>query len=197
MLVLYPAHGSVCFTSYVDPLHQTSAHPDVTFYDEPQEKEFTSSGGHADFENGVQVTVPANAVPAGTSVGIQVQPSLASNEVFVMPEGIQSASPSYLISGEGINGEVTLSMEHHVLVSTQQEADDLLFLQADSSPKRSGSHSVYEYKKVPEERSKAEFKPGGNTGRLIRRLSKKQFFKVGARIRKWFICEYIRNVFVV
>ncbi len=138
VLVLYPAHGSVCFTSCVDPLHQTSTHPDVTFYDEPQEKEFTSSGGHA------EVTVPANAVPAGTSVGIKVQPSLVPNDVFVMPSGIQSASPSYLISGEGLHGEVTLSMEHHVRVSTQQEADDLLFLLADLSPKRSGSKSVYE-----------------------------------------------------
>ncbi len=35
--------------------------------DEPQEKELTSSGGRADFDNGRQVTVPANAVPAGTS----------------------------------------------------------------------------------------------------------------------------------
>ncbi len=191
MLVLYPAHGSVCFTSCVDPLHQTSAHPDVTFYDEPQEKEFTSSGGHADFDNGVEVTVPANAVPAGNSVGIKVQPSLAPNDVFVMPSGIQSASPSYLISGEGLNGEVTLSMEHHVRVSTQQEADDLLFLQADSSPKRFCLKSVYEYQEVPEGRS--EFTPGGNTGRLTRRLPKKQFVKVGfrARIRKWFRGECI------
>ncbi len=181
MLVLYPAHGSVCFTSCVDPLHQTSAHPDVTFYDEPQEKEFTSSGGHADFENGVEVTVPANTVPAGTSVGIKVQPSLAPKDVFVMPSGIQSASPSYLISGEGLNGEVTLSMEHHVRVSTQEEADDLIFLQADSSPKRCGSKSVYEYQEVPKGRSK--FTPGGNTGRLTLGTRLKNFFKVGQKKR--------------
>ena len=181
----------MCFTSFVDPLHQTSAHPDVTFYDEPQEKEFTSSGGHADFDNGVEVTVPANAVPAGTSVGIKVQPSLAPNDVFVMPKDIQSASPSYLISGEGLNGEVTLSIEHHVRVSTQQEADDLLFLQADPSPTKSGSKSVYEYQKVPNGRS--EFTPGGNTGRLIRHLSKKKFVKVGyrAQIKKLPRGEYI------
>ncbi|XP_064385072.1 uncharacterized protein LOC135333968 isoform X2 [Halichondria panicea] len=179
------AAGETLSTPPGYPLHQTSAYPDVTFYDMPQEKEFTSSGGHADFDNGVQVTVSANAVPAGTSVSISVQPSLASNDVFVMPEGIQSASPSYLISGEGLNGEVTLSMEHHVRVSTQQEADDLLFLQADSSPKRSGSKSIYQYQ-VQEGGSKAEFTPGGNTGRLTRRLSKKKFFKVGARIKKWF-----------
>ncbi len=182
MLVLYPAHGSVCFTSCLDPLHQTSAHPDVTFYDVPQEKEFTSSGGHADFDNGVQVTVPPNVVPAGTSVSIKVQPSLASKDVFVMPEGIQSASPSYLISGEGLNGEVTLSMEHHVRVSTHQEADDLLFLQADSSPKRSGSKSMYEYWEVEEGRSK--FTPGGNTGRLTLGTRLKNFFKIGRRGEK-------------
>ncbi|XP_064385255.1 uncharacterized protein LOC135334125 isoform X2 [Halichondria panicea] len=175
------AAGETVSTPPGYPLHQTSAHPDVTFYDKPQEKEFTSSGGHADFDNGVHVTVPANAVPAGTSVGIKVQPSLASKEVFVMPEGIQSASPSYLISGEGLNGEVTLSMEHHVRVSTQQEADDLLFLQADSSPKRSGSHSVYEYQKIPEGRS--EFSPGGNTGRLTLGTRLKNFFKIGRKNR--------------
>ncbi|XP_064385275.1 uncharacterized protein LOC135334138 [Halichondria panicea] len=172
------AAGETLSTPPGYPLHQTSAHPDVTFYGEPQEKEFTSSGGHADFDNGVEVTVPANAVPAGTSVGIKVQPSLAPRDVFMMPEGIQSASPSYLISGEGLNGEVTLSMEHHVRVSTQQEADDLLFLQADSSPKRSGSHSVYEYQ-VSEGRSK--FTPGGNTGRLTLGTRLKNFFKIGQR----------------
>ncbi|XP_064385260.1 uncharacterized protein LOC135334127 isoform X2 [Halichondria panicea] len=175
------AAGETLSTPPGYPLHQTSAHPDVTFYGEPQEKEFTSSGGHADFDNGVEVTVPANAVPAGTSVGIKVQPSLAPRDVFMMPEGIQSASPSYLISGEGLTGEVTLSMEHHVRVSTQQEADDLLFLQADSSPKRSGSHSVYEYQ-VSEGRSK--FTPGGNTGRLTLGTRLKNFFKIGQRRKK-------------
>ncbi len=166
---------------FVDPLHQTFAHPDVTFYDEPQEKEFTSSGGHADFDNGVEVTVPANAVPVGTSVGIKVQPSLAPKDVFVMPEGIQSASPSYLISGDRLNGEVILSMEHHVRVSTQEEANDLLFLQADSSPKRSGSKSVYEYQEVPDGRS--EFTPGKNKGTLTLVTRLKNFFKVGQKKR--------------
>ena len=182
MLLLYPVlHSSVCFTSGVDPLHQTSSHPDVTFYGEPQEKEFTSSGGHADFENGVEVTVPANVVPLGTSGRIKVQPSFAPKDVFVMPEDIRSVSPSYLISGDGLNGEVTLSMEHHVRVSTQEEADDLLFLQADSSPKRSGSKSIYQYREVQKGRS--EFPPGGDTGRLTLSTRLKNFFKIGRRKR--------------
>ncbi|XP_064384780.1 uncharacterized protein LOC135333688 [Halichondria panicea] len=176
------AAGETLSTPPGYPLHQTSAHPDVTFYGVPQEKEFTSSGGHADFDSGVQVTVSANAVPSGTSVSIKVQPSLAPKDVFVMPEGIQSASPSYLISGEGLNGEVTLSMEHHVRVSTHQEADDLLFLQADSSPKRSGTKNVYEYQEIQEARS--VFTPGGNTGRLTLGTRLKKFFKIGQRGKK-------------
>ena len=181
MLLLYLAKWFCVFTSCVDPLYQTFAQPDVTFYDKPQEKKFTSSGGHADFDNGVEVSVPANAVPPGTSVGIMVQPSLAPKDVFVMPEGIQSASPSYLISGEGLNRGVTLSIEHHVRVSTREEADDLLFLQADSSPKKSGSKSVYEYQEVPEGRS--EFTPGGNKRRLTLVTRMKKFFKVGQKKR--------------
>ncbi len=180
--MLYPARSSVCLPpACVDPLHQTFEHPGVTFYDKPQKKEFTSSGGHADFDNGVEVAVPANAVPPGTSVCIKVQPSLAPNDVFVMPEGIQSASPSYFISGEGLNGEVTLSMEHHVRVSTQEESDDLIFLQADSSPKRSGSKSVYEYQEVPQGLS--EFTLGGNKGTLTMFTRLKKFFKIGQKKR--------------
>ena len=101
-----------------DPLHQSSTYPNVTFYDEPQEEKFTSSGGHTDFNNGVEVTVPPHVVPPGSTLGVKVQPGFASSDVFVMPEGIQSASPSYLISqrkdSADLNGEITVVMEHHV-----------------------------------------------------------------------------------
>ena len=140
-----------------DPLYQTSTYPGVTFYDEPQEREFPSTGGHAVFSNGVEVTVPPEAVPPGLTVGVKVQPGFAPSDVFVMPEGIQSASPSYLISSDrsdGLNGEATVTMEHHVRVSTREEADDLCFLQADPTP---DERSVYKYSEVSEGRS--EFNP--------------------------------------
>ena len=171
----------------IDPLCQNTTQPEITFYDEPKEEEFTSDGGHADFNNGVEVTVPSQAIPQGSTMKVKVQPGFAPSDVFMMPEGIRSASPSYLISSDstdGLNGEVTLTMEHHVKVSTEEEADDLLFLEADSHPKQSssGSGSVYEYQEVSA--AKTEFPPGGNKGKLSLKSLRKRFFKVGKKIAK-------------
>ena len=175
----------VCtFASSTDSLHQTTTQPNITFYDEPKEERFTSSGGHADFNNGVQVTVPSHAVPPGSTVGVKVQPAFAPSDVIVMPKGIQSASPSYLISSDGsdgLKGEVTVAMEHHVKVSTREEANDLIFLQADAHPKQLG---VYEYQEVSEGRS--EFTPGENSGRVHLNFLRKKFIKVGKKIKKLF-----------
>ena len=163
--------------SHPDPLCQTSAYPKVTFYGEPQEREFSFTGGHADFNNGVEVTVPPRAISPEYTVGVRVQPGFAPSDVFVMPEGIQSASPSYLISSyssDGLNGEATVTMEHHVRASTREEADDLIFLQADSTP---SEERVYRYSEVSEGRS--EFTPGENKGRLTTRHLSQRFLKVG------------------
>ena len=174
---------SVCiFVSSTDPLHQTTAQPNIIFYDEPKQEKFTSSGGHADYNNGVQVTVPSNAIPPGSSVEVRVQPGFAPSDVTVMPEGIQSASPAYLISSDSsdnLTGEVTVTMEHHVKVSTREEANDLVFLQADAYPSQSG---VYEYREVSNGRS--EFTPGGNSGRVHLNSLRKIIIKVGKKIKK-------------
>ena len=106
-----------------------------------------------------------------------MQPGFAPSDVFVMPEGIQSASPSYLISSDcsaGLNGEITVTMEHHVRESTREEADDLLFLQADPIPVKG---SVYRYRNMSEGRS--EFTPGENKGRLSTRHLSERFLKIG------------------
>ena len=178
---------------HADPLTQNPSYPDVTFFDEPQEKAFYSTGGHADFDNGVEVTVPQGAVPPGTTVSVKVQPSFAPKDVFVMPQGIHSASPSYLITGSDskLDGDVTLTLEHHVNVSTNDDAKDLLFLQADTTPQTSDSASVYEYKEVPEVR--AEFLPGENSGKLTTRRFSFKFFKIGLRkrVKKWFTGECV------
>ena len=159
-------------------------HPNVTFCDEPQERKFTSSGGQADFDNGVEVTVPPNAVQSGSAIEIKVQPSFASKDTFVMPQDVQSASPSYLFlseSASNLNQEITVAMEHHVQVSTREEADNLLFLEADSSPKSSVSGCSYQFQEVKEGRSK--FTPGENRGKLTTKHLTRKFFKVGLRAK--------------
>ena len=193
-LSLYHTHAiSGCLFCYcTDPLFQNPSYPDVTFFDDPQEKVLSSSGGHVDFDNGVEITVPPCAVPLGTTVSVKVQHSFAPKDVFVMPQGIHSASPSYLItSGSKLDGDVTLTLEHHVKVSTDDDANDLLFLQADTTPQTSDSASVYEYKEVPEART--EFLPGETTGRLTTRRLSDKFVKVGRRIKEWFNSELTRQ----
>lgn len=167
-------------------MYQTSLHPGVTFFDKPQEKEFTSTGGHADFENGIEVTIQPDAVTPGSKLKITVQPSLAPRDVFLMPEGVQSASPSYFISSKGTANqteEVTVTVEHHTTASTREEAEDLLFLQANSSPKRSGSSHVYEYQEIAAANGTSEFIAGENKGRLTTKLGclTKKILKVGLR----------------
>ena len=174
---------SVCtFASSTDPLRQTTTQPNITFYDEPKEETFTSSGGHADFNNGVEVTVPPDTIPPGSTVGFKVQPGFASSDVFKMPKSVESASPSYLItstSDHHLKGEVIVTMEHHVKVSTREEADDLVFLQADPFPGQSG---VYKYKKVSEGRS--EFTPGEKKGKLSVKYFNEKLIKVGRIVKK-------------
>ena len=114
---------------------------------------------------------------------VKLQPGFAPSDVFVMPEGIQSASPSYLISSDSsadLNGEVTVTMEHHVRVSTREEADDLCFLQADPTP----SEGCYKHQEVSERRS--EFTPGENKGRLTTRCLSERFLKIGSKVKIWF-----------
>ena len=172
-----------------DPLFQNPSYPDVTFFDDPQEKVLTSSGGHVDFENGVEITVPPRAVPPRTTISVKAQPIFAPKDVIVMPQGIHSASPSYLItsSGSKLDGDVTLTLEHHVKVSTDDDANHLLFLQADTTPQTSDSASIYEYKEVS--KARAEFLPGETTGRLTTRRLSDKFVKVGRRIKDWFNSE--------
>ena len=184
--VYYCLHvHSITFYIIIDPLCQTSTHPKVTFYDEPQEREFPSSGDHTDFNNGVEISVPPEAIPPESTVKVKVQPAFASNDVFVMPEDIQSASPSYLISSSSRNGEVTVTMEHHVEVTTREEADDLVFLEADPIP---GEGDVYKYQEVTE--GKSEFTPEVRKGKLITRHLSEKFLKIGSRIKKMIGSEY-------
>ncbi len=137
----------------------------------------------------MEVTVPASAVSAGATGLISVQSSLAPRGAFVLPEGFVSASPSYLISGEGVSGEVTLDMEHHVQVCSLEETEDLSFLEVDSSSTISGSGNkpVYQYEEVPKDR--AEFTPGKNKGRLRLVVTRKKYVKTGRK--KKGMCNYI------
>ena len=65
-------------------------------------------------------------------------------------------------------------------VSTREEANDLVFIQADVHPSQSG---VYQYREVSEGRS--EFTPGRKSGRVRLKSLGKKFIKVGKKIKRW------------
>ena len=173
---------------YTDRLFKNPSYPGVTFFDEPQEKVLSSRGGQANFDNGLEIAVSNQSASKETTAAIKVQSSFAPKDVFVIPPGIRSASPSYLIrrSSSESFGDVTLTLEHHVNVKTREDAKDLLFLHADSTP---DSKSQYEYKQVQE--GKSEFLPGENTGKLTTKHFSHKFFKVGLRkrVKKLFVGE--------
>ncbi|XP_064401864.1 uncharacterized protein LOC135347761 isoform X3 [Halichondria panicea] len=162
------------------PLMKSSSYPRVTFYDEALKTDFTSEGGHTDFTNGIEVTVPPNTVAPGATVSVKVRPSFAQNDVFKLPRGMQSASPSYLVETNH-SGEVALIMDHHASVKTQEEADSLCFLKALSAPDMMGK---YCFEEVHRE-SKSEFTAGGNEGRLTTNASS-GFFKIGRKLKRFF-----------
>ena len=110
---------------------------------------------------------------------VKVQPSFASNDVFVMPEGVRPASPSYLIScNSQTDRKVAVTIEHYVRVTTREEADELVLLQANPTPSEG---DVYKYQEVSE--GESEFIPGERKGRLTcttGQLLKEKFLKIGS-----------------
>ena len=171
---------------FSDPLIKNPSFPDVTFLGEPLVKGLTCDGEHHDFQNGIEITIPPCAVRQDSTCSISVQPSFAPGDVFSLPRDVVSASPSFLVSGTGdeLEKEIALSMEHSVKVADEQDAQDLLFLQASATPKVSANaKTVYEFKEVAD--LKSEFKSTGNKGKLsiTRRLSER-FLKIGFRKRR-------------
>ncbi len=167
---------------------KSSTFPGVTFYDNSQKTDFTSAGGHVDFTNGIEVTVPPNTVASGATVSVKVRPSFAQNDVFKLPRGMQSVSPSYLVETDH-SGEVALIMDHHASVKTQEEAERLCFLKAPSAP---GMMGEYCFEEVHRE-SRSEFTAGGNEGRLTTNASS-GFFKIGRKLKRLFSSKSSKSI---
>ena len=161
----------------IDPLLRDPTYgEDVAFYDEPTEKEVTSAGALINFRNGIEVTVPEGVVPTNSSIVFSAQPAFASNDVFKLPPGVEPASPTYLLSSsQGLNGNMTLKVQHFVKVRTEDDAGILVFLTADSRPSKD---SNYHFNQV--DSGDPSFKPGNKVGTISTNQS--GFWKIGKRI---------------
>ena len=162
---------------YVDPLLQDPSYGEaVAFYDEATEEEVTSEGSTIDFGTGVEVKVPEGVVPPNTSVTFKAQPAFASTDVFKLPEDVQAASPTYLLSSSSqtLNGNMTLTMEHFVKVRNEDDVESLVFLIAQSTPSKD---STYHFKQV--DSGHPEFKLGERVGTIS--IEQFGFWKVGKK----------------
>ena len=169
--------------SFTDPLVADHSFPGVTFYDKAKEEFVGSSGKQIDFENGLTITVPTGVVAPGTSESFKAQASFAPEDVYVLPEGIKSASPAYLISktGQDLNGEVTMTIAHHVKVATAEDAKQLTILCAESSSETRGSKKIYKFQELTSD-NKAHFVTGERHGKLstsMKHFSLGKLIKVG------------------
>ena len=101
----------------------------------------------------------------------------ATKDVFVLPPGVEAASPTYLVSSssEKLNGPMTLTLQHFVKLRSEDDAERLVFLCAKSDP----SKDTYHFKEV--DSGHPPFKPGHNVGRIC--TDQSGFWKVGMRFR--------------
>ena len=150
----------------------------MAFFDEAVYKDVTSEGTEINFDNGVKVQVPKGTVPPNMTVAFHSQPAFAPEDVFVLPPNIQAASPTYLLSSssESLNGDVILTVEHHMKVQTEEDAADLVFLVADSKPTKGSYH----FREV--ESGHPLFKPGERVGTIS--TNHFSFWTVGKKIVK-------------
>lgn len=139
MLIIY---NNIIHAS--DPLVQDPDYGDtIAFYDEPAEEQITSEGLSIDFENGLEVTVPEGSIQSETAFTLKAQPAFASEEVFVLPSGVESASPTYLLTSDSESpvGNMTLKMDHFVKVKSEEDRVNLVFLWAKSVPSKDSKYS--------------------------------------------------------
>ena len=74
-----------------------TTHPGICFLCDPWKRSVTSEGGHISWlEIGIEINIPAGAVPEETTLELRVD--LCLSGPFVLPAGYQLASPVYHIS---------------------------------------------------------------------------------------------------
>lgn len=175
-----------------DPLvHDPSYGTGIAFYDVATTKDATSEGSIINFENGIVVKVPEGVIPPDTSITFKCQPAFASKEVFVLPSDIEAASPTYLLSSsEILSGDVTLTIEHFMDLQTDEDAENLVFLVADSKP---SEDSTYCFKEV--DSGHPLFKPGETVGTIS--TNHFSFWKIGVKAFKMFQGKKHNNIVIM
>lgn len=119
---------------------------------EPQRQETVSpDGGEIKLEKeiGVSLSISRNSVDIDED--LIIQPSFCGP--FEMPDGIESASPAYLIKTANeveFKKDVDVKLQHNADLRTEEDCKDMVLLQASSTPTYKGRDPspVYEFEEI-------------------------------------------------
>ena len=92
---------------------------------------------------GISIVVPQDSLPPDEAVNLAIQPSFSGS--FEMPEGIEPASPAYLIEitkkKVELKKSLLVKMQHYANLQTEEDCNSMVFLQANSENR--GSKPVF------------------------------------------------------
>lgn len=96
---------------------------------------------------GVSLSISRNSVVEDED--LIIQPSFCGP--FEMPDGVESASPAYLIKTTNeveFKRDVDVKLQHNALLRTEEDCKGMVLLQASSTPTYRDSSPVYEFEEI-------------------------------------------------
>ena len=132
---------------------------------------------------GISVVIPENSLSIEEeSLDLSIHPCFSGP--FELPEGYESASPTYLITHSRrvtFSKDVTVRMHHSACLKIEEDCEDMVFLSASSTPVyRESDPPVYIFKKI--QGVKGIFRPGDQVGEIS--LRHFCLLKIGKRKRE-------------
>lgn len=133
----------------VHPAHHKfdTKYPEVCFFGDALHEIATAEGQVVQWEEiGVTVDIPPGAVSEQAVDGF-VHPCLSGP--FKLPEGIDLASPLYLVAPAlKFTREIKFSLQHFINLKTPEECEQMTFLSAPSTPSYIGSEPMYHLREI-------------------------------------------------
>ena len=163
-----------------------TAYPGILFSEGVKKVAVTTEEKTVDLvqDVGISLTFPENSLPStDPPLEVAIQPCFSGS--FVLPDGIQLASPAYAITP---NREVTfqkdlvLKIHHYANLQTEEDCEDMVFISASSTPEYRGSIPIYNFKEMKE--AKGMFRPGQKQPLGEIQLKHFTLFGVGKKSKK-------------
>ena len=142
-------------------LKEKAAYPGILFSEGVKKEFITSDEKTINLEEvGISLTFPENSLPSKKPpVEVAIEPCFSGP--FIMPDGIESTSPAYVIKPDQkvkFKKDIVLKIRHNANLQTEEDCENMVFLSANSTPEHRGSSPIYVFKEITG--TKGLFRPG-------------------------------------